>query len=631
MFEQEIRKLYDHLYANAAVKTPAAIGTEIGKLLHTGLYLETVEEASPGFPADAGADNTAETVGRARAAFARMNLAWSLYPERAQIDLADFDLTYACARLAGVVISDPRHDYLGDATEIFRSDWAKQAGGQFFTDQFVTRLAMTLLGFDPRKGDDLVDICAGTGGFLLAGLHHIRRLVEKESGSTGTIAALAGKALKGQDVDAGVAAVANASLNSHLGAAGDSLVSVGDSLRIPADNHRFRADDHLCIATNPPFGTKITIKDPAILKVFELGSAVSARAPDILFLEKNLRLLRPGQGRMAVVIPYQLLSGPQARTVREWLLRNGKIRAVIDLPSETFQPHTGTKASLVLIERRPRPLALQDIDDAHDIFFSVPRWIGHDRRGNRVYRGGAILTDFPGVEAAFEHFIAQGNVGEAHKGSFLVKARAILEEPSLRLNAAFYAQTSSPMAGPALASFVQRIFCPGRFKRAYVDPGPGAMPFLGGANISELMPTGVKWLAGDDPKLKDLRVEKGWILVTRSGSTGIVASVPAAWHGAAISEHVIRIVPDPAKIDPGYLLALLRSAYGQAYLTRGIFGSVIDEITPEYVGEMPVPVPEDEALAEIAKAVRDAEAARDQAAAAFDTAAALINRALGQT
>ena len=629
MFEQAIRKLYDHLYANAAVKSPAAIGTEIGKLLHTGLYLETVEEASPGFPVDAGAENAAENIARARAAFARMNNAWALYPHLARIDLADFDLAYACARLAGVVISDPRHDYLGDATEIFRSDWAKQAGGQFFTDQFVTRLAMTLLRFDPRNGDDLVDICAGTGGFLLAGLHHIRRLVEKESGSAGLVAPLARKALKGQDVDAGVAAVANASLNSRLGAVGDSLVSVGDSLRSPSGNSRFRAGSHLCIATNPPFGTKITIKDPAILKDFELGFAVSARAPDILFLEKNLRLLRPGRGRMAVVIPYQLLSGPQARVVRDWLLRNGKVRAVVDLPAETFQPHTGTKASLVLIERRPRPLALEDIDDTHEIFLSVPRWIGHDRRGNRVYRDENILTDFPDVEAAFEHFLADGNVGDGHKGSFLVNARTVLEEPSLRLNAAFYAQPASPRTGPPLASLVQRIFCPGRFKRAYVDPGPGAVPFLGGANISELMPTGVKWLAGDDPKLKDLRVEEGWILVTRSGSTGIVASVPAAWQDAAISEHVIRIVPDPAKIDPGYLLALLRSAYGQAYLTRGIFGSVIDEITPEYVGEMPVPALEDKALAEIAKAVRNAEAARNQAAAGFDGAAALTNRALG--
>ena len=60
-----------------------------------------------------------------------------------------------------------------------RGQWAKQVGGQFFTDSLVTKLAMTFLDFDPRKGDDLVDICSGTGGFLLAGLNHIRELLKK--------------------------------------------------------------------------------------------------------------------------------------------------------------------------------------------------------------------------------------------------------------------------------------------------------------------------------------------------------------------------------------------------------------------------------------------------------------------
>ena len=632
MFEREIRKLYDHLYANASVKTPAAIGTEISKLLHTALYLETEEGAGPAFPI--GADAAANT---ARAAFTRMNKAWALYPPMAKIDLADFDLGYACSRLAGLKVSDPRHDYLGDATEIFRSDWAKQVGGQFFTDQFVTRLAMTLLNFNPLEGDDLVDICAGTGGFLLAGLHHIRKLVPAAA-----VAALARAALKGQDVDAGVAAIANASLKSRLGAAAADIVSVGDSLRIGMEGLRLRLDSHLCIATNPPFGTKITVKDPALLKEFALAVApskadVSARAPDILFLEKNLRLLRPGKGRMAIVIPYQLLSGPQARYVREWLLCHGKIKAVVDLPTETFQPHTGTKASLVLVERRPQPLAFTDIDDSHEIFFSAPRWIGHDRRGHRMYRRNAdgstgedILTDFPEVEAAFEKFVTTGITGDAHEGSFLINAKVVYAEPSLRLNAAFYApMRRAPITNaPALTTLVQRIFCPGRFKRNYVDRGSDAVPFLGGANISELIPTGTKWLASDDPRLKELRVEQGWILITRSGSTGIVARVPAAWHGVAMSEHVIRIVPEASKIDPGYLLAVLRSDYGQAYLARGIFGSVIDEITPDYVGQMPVPLLQDQTRADIAQAVREAEVARDRAVAGFDQAAALLNHAL---
>ena len=44
---------------------------------------------------------------------------------------------------------------------------AKRLGGQFFTDQRVTRLAVDLLEYDPAK-HDFVDICSGTGGFLIA-------------------------------------------------------------------------------------------------------------------------------------------------------------------------------------------------------------------------------------------------------------------------------------------------------------------------------------------------------------------------------------------------------------------------------------------------------------------------------
>lgn len=164
MFDRQIRRLYDHLYAHAAVKTPAAIGAEIGKLLHTALFLETVKDVRPAFAISIRV-STASTL---RAAFTRMNTAWAFYPAPTQIDLTDFDIVYANGCLADILISDPRHDYFGDASEISRSDWAKQAGGQFFTDQYVTRLAMVLLQFDPREGDDLVDICAGTGGFLLA-------------------------------------------------------------------------------------------------------------------------------------------------------------------------------------------------------------------------------------------------------------------------------------------------------------------------------------------------------------------------------------------------------------------------------------------------------------------------------
>jgi hypothetical protein len=181
-------------------------------------------------------------------------------------------------------------------------------------------------------------------------------------------------------------------------------VQAGDSLHPdvfkPEGTRGIALGTHLCAATNPPFGTKITIKDPGLLRGFELarlsgGRAlgqvlasrqVSPRAPDILFLEQNIRLLKPGKGRLAFVTPYQIMSGPQTLFVREWLLRHAEILAVIDLPAETFQPHTGTKTCLLVVRRRIKPLKVVDVSEDRSIFMAIPRWIGHDRRGNLVYK-----------------------------------------------------------------------------------------------------------------------------------------------------------------------------------------------------------------------------------------------------
>ena len=82
------------------------------------------------------------------------------------------------------------------------------------------------------------------------------------------------------------------------------------------DGGGFVDGTHLCIATNPPFGTKITIKDPHLLQRFDLAHSsmgLSPRAPDILFLEKNMRLLRPKQ----LLCPLQI--GPS--TILVWTLK----------------------------------------------------------------------------------------------------------------------------------------------------------------------------------------------------------------------------------------------------------------------------------------------------------------------
>lgn len=78
------------------------------------------------------------------------------------------------------------------------------------------------------------------------------------------------------------------------------------------------------VITNPPFGTKLPIKDSNILEQFDLGhiwkrdtnggtyktnTLVSSRAPEVLFIERCWQFLKPG-GRMAIVLPDAILGAP---------------------------------------------------------------------------------------------------------------------------------------------------------------------------------------------------------------------------------------------------------------------------------------------------------------------------------
>ncbi len=628
--EVRIGKIYDHLYGNAETKTPHGICKEVGKILHIGIFLEEIHKKIPGFnfsekllpKFDESATDQSQLIGREmKRVFETMNKNWRLYEKDESINLSNFDIAFSCLQLDGIYLSDPSKDVFGDAIEIIRSQWAKQIGGQFFTDARVTRMAMHLLEFDPRKGDDLLDICCGTGGFLLSALNHIRELLEKD-GEEGKniekdLVSLARKSLRGQEIDPEVLSIARATMESRIGKNDIHMIQQGDSLKKTSfKQNGIEYNSQSCLATNPPFGTKITIKDPSILCDYDIArignsggnAAVAPRAPDILFLEQNLKLLIPGKGRLAFISPYQILSGPQTRFVREWLWKNAEIMAVIDLPAETFQPHTGTKTCLLVVKRRLKPL--QNIEESEDfqIFMSAPKWIGHDRRGNPVYKrhqdgslSHDILSDINDVIEAFGAYRKGEDPAKCHSNSFVISSKQVLEDPMLHLNARYFEQDGqlvqrsklNSLSGWKLQSIenvVERIFYPGRFKRNYVEHFPGAIPFLGGSNITELVSTSDKWLSPDDPKLNDLRIHAGWILITRSGSTGIVSSVPLAWDGFAMSEHVIRIVPDPKKLAPEYLLAFLRTPYCQKILSRGVFGSVIDEITPEFVGGIQVPI-----------------------------------------
>jgi type I restriction enzyme M protein len=626
-FERAVKDLHDHLYANSQLREPEALHAEVAKVLSV-----LIADARN---ADGAGDRRAPAPATIRAAYAAGH--------EDEIELDHDAIASVAAYLGGIDLAFAGRDYVGDALEAMRSTAAKRLGGQFFTDQRVTHLAVALLDYAPGT-HDFVDVCAGTGGFLIAAAATARQSSGPHQPISGTeidpkIAGLAQRALA--QLDSGTIRVARQDALRPFGSWDGEAAAL------------LEAGQHLRLASNPPFGMKITVKDATVLGQFdlagswtkrsgtwEMGERVVPRPPDILFIERNLQLAVPGEGRVALVMPYQILSGPRLGFVREWLLRHARVLAVVDLPEHTFQPWTGTKTSLLVFERRKTALPSWDVRDEGSIFMAVAEHIGHDRRGNPILdNDGEVLTDLPAIASAWRAF-REGREAEAeHPDAFAISSACITRSNDLRLNAAYHhpratrlrrvtRHASKEIEVVRLGDVVARIWCPGRFKRSYTDDQAQGVPFLGGANISQFSVTTSKYLHPDDPRLSELVVEPGLILVTRSGSTGIVSRVPAAWSGWAISDHVIRIEPIPERLSGDYLEAFLRSSYGKELLAAGVFGSVIDEITPEYIGEMMVPVPKDSGVFErIVKGQREANAAREIVASGLKDSRAALDEA----
>jgi type I restriction enzyme M protein len=656
-FDAQMRAIHDHLYASANIRIPEDLQLEVAKVVQTRTWLAVVESEQRLDPAMrlrllAGDRSTAAPVARElRQAFAAYNKSVRRYPrDAAVLRLDDSSLAYIVASLDGIDMSDASRDWLGDALEVFRSTAAKRLGGQFFTDQHVTTMAIKLLDYNAAE-DDLVDICAGTGGFLIAAARAAQTQGLREAPK-----------LIGVEVDGSLAHLANSTLHHLTNFASDTVFNA-DSFREPSQwplalRKTVVAGTHRCLASNPPFGQKLTVKDTSILRRFDLGhvwsktstewsktTRVSPTPPDILFIEQNLRLAAPEGGRIALVVPYQALSGPKLGYVRDWILRHARIRAVVDLPDDTFQPWTGTKTSLLVLERRAEPLEKWTGEDKYPIFMAVSREIGHDRRGNpKIGDDGRIVCDLPEVSAAWDAYQADEDPSQTFPESFVMSSSEITFANDLRLNAAFYepVRTSAVKdlhaAHPdeykvtTVGAVTKRISFPGRFKRNYVAADTvGAVPFLGGTNITQMMPTNKKFISPNDPRLRELQVREGWLLVTRSGSTGIVSSVPKPWDGYAMSEHVIRIEPDDELLPAGYLEAYLRSHLGQSLLAQGIFGSVIDEITPEHISQLPIPVPMDSALLDkLVDLQRQATKTREESIALYHLASSTFEETVGR-
>jgi type I restriction enzyme M protein len=187
---------------------------------------------------------------------------------------------------------------------------------------------------------------------------------------------------------------------------------------------------HFRLETAPPFGGSLPISDRETLSQFKLGYfwkstkdggweptdiLQTSQPPEILFIERCWQFLKPG-GRMAIVLPDGILGNPALEYVRFWMMIHCRIVASIDLHPDTFQPRNGTQTSVLVLQRKTddemRKEEKQSQLDDYEIFMAQTLAIGHDKRGNVLYKrndeGEEILFPPEGEETELFEFGIHG-------------------------------------------------------------------------------------------------------------------------------------------------------------------------------------------------------------------------------
>lgn len=130
------------------------------------------------------------------------------------------------------------------------------------------------------------------------------------------------------------------------------------------------------------------------------------------------------------------------------------------------------------------------------------------------------------------------------------------------------------------------------FGRVWVEDSKYGVPFVGSSSMLEADLSPLPLLRKQDalsPKLSYLRLEEGMTLISCSGTIGRMVYARPEMANMWSSQHLMKVVPDPAKIPPGYLYAFLSSKFGVPLVIAGTYGSIIQSIEPEHLRELPVP------------------------------------------
>ena len=334
-----------------------------------------------------------------------------VFDEASQLQLSPSHLSVSVSSLQDIKLFNSNLQIIDEAFEYLVNKSSKGEKGQYFTPRHVIDMCVKML--NPKAGEYMVDTAAGSCGFTV---HTIFQITGHLFQNTDISEEEKENVLKvfGIDFDEKVVRVAR-TLNLIAGDGNTNVLHLnnldyerwnesiqnrdwlevyGAGLKrleaLQKDKSSYKEFNFDILMANPPFAGDI--KESRIIHKYDLGyndknKPKSKVGRDILFIERNLNFLKPG-GRMAIVLPQGRFNNTSDKTIREYISEKARILAVVGLHVNTFKPHTGTKTSVLFVQKwndDPKIGPLCPKREDYPIFFAVSEKSGKDNSGEYVF------------------------------------------------------------------------------------------------------------------------------------------------------------------------------------------------------------------------------------------------------
>ena len=285
----------------------------------------------------------------------------SIFTESLQ--LHDDKIVQVVRAIERVAFTQMDVDSLGMAFEGFFGGIFRGELGQYFTRRELCRFVCALLG--PTDRDRIVDPTAGSGGFLLESLiqvwHHIEDAYVGQPDQERRKYDFAHNNLFGIEIHPVLGRICQTNLMLHKDGHTNIVVDrscLDTSFRNPM---LANADTRFSlIVGNPPFGDTVEEGDRDHLGAnrlsnFELPGSTKVSS-EIIILERSIKWLRRGTGRLGMVIPDGMLNNPGAMSrcpaFRRFLFRHAEVLAIVSLPDYAFRKSGAQNKTSLLFLRR---------------------------------------------------------------------------------------------------------------------------------------------------------------------------------------------------------------------------------------------------------------------------------------